>query len=224
MRFYTTSVGKKIVMAISGFIVFGFVVIHLVGNLQIFFGPETLNRYAEMLQGLGGALWLFRALLLLSIVLHIVAATQVTLQSWQARPKGYAVTRYRTTSYAARTMRWGGPLIALFVVYHILHLTTGGLHPRPAGFISQAGGTINVYNNVVYGFQIWWTSALYIIAILALCLHLYHGVSSMMQSVGLNHPRWNQWRRFAAVFFSLFVAAAGVSIPLAVLLGLVQPV
>jgi succinate dehydrogenase / fumarate reductase cytochrome b subunit len=224
MRFYTTSVGKKVVMAITGFIVFGFVVVHLIGNLQIFSGPEKLNDYAAFLQGLGAGLWAFRAVLLVSVVLHVIAATQVTIQSWCARPKGYAVTRYQTTTYAARTMRWGGPIIALFVVYHLLHLTTGQLHPQPTGFIVQAGEHINVYNNIVYGFQIWWTSAIYIIAILAIALHFYHGVWSMMQTVGINHPRYNQWRRIGAVLFAVFVAAAGVSIPVAVLIGAVQPV
>jgi len=224
MRFYITSVGKKVVMAITGFIVFGFVVVHLIGNLQVFSGPEKLNTYAAFLQGLGAVLWAFRAVLLVSIVLHILAATQVTLQSWRARPTGYAVTRYQTTTYAARTMRWGGPIIALFVVYHLLHLTTGQLHPQPMGFTARAGEHINVYNNVVYGFQIWWTSAIYIFAILAIAFHLYHGVWSMMQSLGINHPRYNQWRRTGAILFALFVAAAGVSIPVAVLTGVVRPV
>jgi succinate dehydrogenase / fumarate reductase, cytochrome b subunit len=224
MSFYSTSVGKKVVMAITGFIVFGFVVVHLVGNLQMFSGPEKINAYAAFLQGLGGVLWVFRAVIAVSVVWHVLAATQVTLQSWAARPDGYAVTRYRATTYAARTMRWGGPIIALFVLYHLLHLTTGHLHPDPAGFTAEPGKEINVYNNVVYGFQVWWVSAVYIVAILAVGLHLYHGVWSMMQTLGLNHPKWNEWRRVCAIAFALFVTAAGVSIPIAVLLGIVQPV
>lgn len=224
MRFYTSSVGKKAVMAITGFIGFSYVLLHLIGNLQVFAGPDTINNYAAFLKSRVAVLWVFRAVLLISVVLHIVAATQLTLQSWFARPVRYLVFRYQATTYAARTMRRSGPIIALFIVYHLLHLTTGQLHPRPMGFTTQAGEHINVYNNVVYGFQIWWTSAVYIIAILAIALHLYHGVWSLLQSLGINHPKYNLWRRIGAILFAIFIAGAGVSIPVAVLIDFLRPV
>jgi succinate dehydrogenase / fumarate reductase cytochrome b subunit len=224
MTFYRTAVGKKVVMAITGFITFGFVAVHVLGNLQIFLGPERLNKYAAFLQGLGGLLWIFRGVLVISVVLHIWSATLVTLQSWAARPQGYAVKRFRETTYAARTMRWGGPIIALFVVYHLLHFTTGTLHPSPETFHGVTDGMLNVFNNVVLGFQVPWTAGVYMVAMVLVGLHLYHGVWSMLQTIGASHPKWNAWRRRFAVLFALFVTLSGLSIPAAVLAGLVVPV
>jgi succinate dehydrogenase / fumarate reductase cytochrome b subunit len=224
MTFYRTAVGKKVVMAITGFITFGFVAVHVLGNLQLFLGPERLNKYAEFLQGLGGMLWALRAVMLISVVLHIWSATQVTLQSWAARPQGYAVHRLRETTYAARTMRWGGPIIALFVIFHLLHFTTGQLHPTPEAFHPAAGAAVNVFNNVVTGFQVPWAAAIYMVAMVLIGLHLYHGVWSMLQTIGASCPKWNAWRRRFALAFALFVTFGGLSIPTAVLAGLVVPV
>ncbi|MCK9464019.1 MAG: succinate dehydrogenase cytochrome b subunit [Proteobacteria bacterium] len=224
MTFYRTAVGKKVVMAITGFITFGFVAVHVLGNLQIFLGPERLNKYAAFLQGLGGLLWVFRGVLVICVVLHIWSATLVTLQSWAARPKGYAVKRFRETTYAARTMRWGGPIIGLFVIYHLLHFTTGQLHPSPDTFHATADGLMNVYNNVILGFQVPWTAAVYMVAMVFVGLHLYHGVWSMLQTIGASQAKWNPWRRRFAVLFALFVTLGGLSIPVAVLAGLVVPV
>jgi len=216
-------------MAVTGLIAFGFVVVHMLGNLQIFLGPEKLNAYAAFLQGLGSFKWVFRAVICFSIAVHMLAAAQVTLQSWSARPRKYAVQRYRETTWAARTLRIGGPAIILFAIYHLLHFTTGHAHHDPAGFeptFALADGEMvpNVFNNVVHGFQIWWVALIYIAAMLLVGLHLYHGVWSMLQTVGLNHPKWNGWRRVFAVLFALFVTGAGVSMPVAVLAGLVKPV
>jgi succinate dehydrogenase / fumarate reductase cytochrome b subunit len=216
MSFYSTSVGKKVVMALSGIIVFGFVVVHAIGNLQIYLGPERLNGYAAFLHGLGPVLWAFRAVLLLATVIHIVSATQVTLQSWGARPVGYRLRRNRETTYAARTMRWGGPLIGAFVVYHILHLTTGSAHP---GFDPS-----NVYNNVIHGFQVPWVSGMYIALMLAVGLHLYHGFFSMLQTLGAAHEKYNGLRRVLAVLLALLVTGVNVSIPASVLCGCLIPV
>ena len=224
ISFYGTAVGKKVVMALTGFITFGFVAVHVLGNLQIFLGPERLNKYAHFLQSLGGLLWIIRAVMLTSVVLHIVSATQVTLQSWAARPKGYAVHRLRETTYAARTMRWGGPIIGLFVIFHLLHFPTGHLHPNPETFRAELGGVVNVYNNVVLGFQVPWAAAVYMVAMALVGLHLYHGVWSMLQTLGASSPKWNPWRRRFALAFALFVALGGLSIPAAVLAGIVVPV
>jgi succinate dehydrogenase / fumarate reductase cytochrome b subunit len=214
--FVGTSIGKKVVMAVTGFIVFGFVAVHITGNLLVFRGPDAINQYAALLQGLGPGLWVFRGVLFLSVVLHIITATQVSLQSLGARPVGYRSQRFRDTTYAARTMRWGGPVIALFVIYHLLHLTFGVARPPGAGF-----DPLNVYNNVVTGFQVWWISAVYMIAMAAVGLHLYHGLWSMFQSLGLAHAKWNDWRRLFAVVFACAVTAAGLSIPISVLVGAV---
>ena len=213
LGFNHTSVGKKVVMAITGFVVFFFVTVHLIGNLQIFQGPEKLNAYAAFLQSLGPFLWAFRVVLIISAVLHIVFATQVTLQSWKARSTSYKLRRYRETTYAARTMRWGGPIIGLFVLYHLLHFTFGAVHPDFSD---------SVYHNVVAGFQVWWVSLVYMAALIFLGLHLYHGVWSMFQSLGAAHPIWNRWLRGIAVGFALFVTGAGLCVPLAVLGGVVS--
>lgn len=221
--FLATSVGKKVVMAVSGFIVFGFVVVHILGNLQLFLGPEKLNSYAAFLQGLGPIKWAIRGFLAASVVVHIVSAAQVTLQSWRARPTGYVVKRFRETNYAARTMRVGGPLIGLFVAYHLLHFTTGHCHPVKAGFSPDENGILNVYNTVIWGFQDPLASGIYIVTMVLIGLHLYHGLWSMMQSVGLNHHKWNHLRKGFAVLFAVFVAGAGISLPVAALSGWVMP-
>jgi succinate dehydrogenase / fumarate reductase cytochrome b subunit len=215
LGFFSTSIGKKVVMAVTGFIVFGFVVAHIIGNLQIFQGPQKLNAYAGFLHGLGSLLWIFRLILVASTILHIIAATQVTLQSWKARPTRYQVRRFRETTYAARTMRWGGPIIGLFIVYHLLHFTFGSTHPNFSN---------HVFNNVVIGFQHWWVSLMYVVSLVLLGLHLYHGHWSMFQSIGVAQSKWNVWQRGFAVVLSLFVTGAGVSIPLAVLAGAILPV
>jgi len=219
LGFYGTSVGKKVVMAVTGFIVFGFVFVHMLGNLQIFLGPDKINGYAAFLKSSQAFLWAFRGTLLLAVILHILSATLLTLQSWAARPEGYAVRKYRESTYAARTMRWGGPNIALFVIYHLLHFTTGQLHPTAPSFDGHA-----VYNNVVLGFQVWWVAAVYIVAVSFVGLHLYHGVWSLLQTLGAAHPKYNRWRRVFAVVFAEVVWAGMVAVPLAVQAGMIKPV
>jgi succinate dehydrogenase / fumarate reductase, cytochrome b subunit len=213
--FYSTSVGKKVVMAVTGVIAFGFVLIHMIGNMQIYIGASAINRYSRFLHSLGGGLWAFRIILAAVAVVHIIAATQVTLQSMNARPERYAKHRFRETTYAARTMWWGGPIIALFIIYHLMHLTFGTLHPMFSD---------NVYNNLVFGFQAPWVSAVYILANVLLGLHLSHGLWSMFQSVGLNHPKWNRLRNGFAILFGFGIAACNISIPVSILAGIVRPV
>ena len=213
LTLYSTSIGKKVVMAITGFIAFAWVTVHMLGNLQVFLGPERLNDYGALLHSLGSFLWVLRGVMLFIILTHLITATQVTLRNIDARPKPYKRHRLRETTYAARTMWWGGPLIGLFVIFHLMHLTLGSVHPA---------FTENVYNNVVFGFQDQWVSGVYIAAMTLLGLHLYHGLWSMFQSMGASHPKWNKWRRAFAVLFSLLIAGGNISIPVAVLTGLVQ--
>ena len=176
-------------MAVTGVVLVGFVIAHMVGNLKIFLGAEAIDSYAVFLRTMGEPLvpyetllWMARLILLTSVVLHIVAAVQLTLMNWAARPRGYETKRRSPRSYAALTMRWSGVILALFVVYHLLHLTVGVVGFQPGEFHH-----LEVYNNVVAGFSVWYVSLFYIVAMAALCLHLDHGVWSMFQTLGLNN-------------------------------------
>jgi succinate dehydrogenase cytochrome b subunit len=216
-----SAVGKKAVMAVTGIILFGFVLLHMIGNLKLYEGPQVLNNYAGFLRSVGtpalpasGLLWILRSVLLVAVVLHVWAAWRLTLMNRKARPSRYERRQRVHTSYSARTMRWGGVIILLFVVYHLLHFTFGTVHPdfRPG----------DVYHNVVAGFRVWWVSIFYIAAQIALGLHLYHGLWSLFQSLGWNHPRFNRWRNGFAHAFAWIVTLGNISFPLAVLAGLVR--
>jgi succinate dehydrogenase / fumarate reductase cytochrome b subunit len=208
--FYENTIGKKYVMAASGVILWLYLVGHMLGNLQIFEGPGPIDRYAHFLHSHMIALWLVRSVLLLCIGLHVLAGLQVTVQNWNGRQR-YAVSRYREADLMSRTMIWGGLALAGFIVFHILHLTSGvvGL-----GFVE---GT--VYRNVVAGFQVPAVSVAYIFAMFCLAMHLYHGLWSMFQSMGLAHPRYNGWRRAFAVLFAFGLFLGFVSVPVSVLIG-----
>jgi succinate dehydrogenase / fumarate reductase, cytochrome b subunit len=212
--FLCSTVGRKVVMALSGVVLFGFVISHLVGNLLLYRGPEAINAYAEGLRHLGGLLWAARGILLLSVLAHIWAAVSLTKANIKARPVAYAQRKDQAATYASRTMVWSGPILALFIVYHLMHFTFGNVHPS---FVPG-----DVYNNVVHGFQVPWVSGFYIVAMLALGLHLYHGAYSMFQSVGANHPQINARRRTFATLFAVVIVVGNISFPIAVMAGLVQ--
>jgi succinate dehydrogenase / fumarate reductase cytochrome b subunit len=232
-NFYRSAIGKKAVMAITGVILFGWIFLHMVGNLKIYFPPshdETgaivypINDYASALKTLGaplvpksGLLWLTRLLLVVCVVFHIHSAYALTRMNQNARPVGYRDRGFVKGTYAARTMRWGGVIILLFVIYHLLHLTIGARVAPPVEFIEG-----DVHHNMVGGFQVWWVSAVYILANLALGLHLYHGLWSMFSSVGLTNRRFESWRRNFATAFALIITLGNVSFPLMVLMGIVQ--
>jgi succinate dehydrogenase / fumarate reductase cytochrome b subunit len=214
--FFGSSIGKKVVMAVSGLVLLGFVIGHMIGNLQIYLGADALNEYAEFLRHFlhGQGIWLARGGVLLAVVLHIWAATSLTLGNWSARPAGYRQWQARESTYASRTMVWSGPILAAFIVYHLAHLTLGSAHPE---FIAS-----DVYRNVVIGFLNPFASAFYILAMLALGLHMYHGLWSMLQTLGLSHERWNPWRRGIALAVAAVVVIGNISIPVAVLTGFVR--
>ena len=221
MSLFRSQIGKKAVMALSGIGLFGFVFIHMFGNLKVYLGAESFNQYAEFLREAGypllphsGLLWVFRIGLLVLVVLHLSSAWQVTRVSWKARSRSYEDWRPQGSDYASRTMRWGGVIIALFIVYHLAHLTFGWAHPD---FIPA-----DPYHNFVVGFSVWWVSACYIVAQLALGLHLYHGLWSLFQSLGWTNPHFSVWRRRFAQAFAFIVVAGNISFPLAVLAGWVQ--
>jgi succinate dehydrogenase / fumarate reductase cytochrome b subunit len=220
-NFYRSAIGKKAVMAATGVILFGWIFLHMIGNLKLYLGPEHLNEYAHWLRAIGtpampesGLLWSMRLLLAACLVLHIHAAYALTMMNREARPIGYHNREYVTATYSARTMRWGGVIIFLFIIYHLLHLTTGDAHPQ---FVQD-----DPYHNVVVGFQVWWVGAAYIVANLALGFHLYHGLWSMFNSVGLNHKKFNPWRRYFATTFAVIITLGNISFPLAVLIGVVR--
>lgn len=213
-NFFTTSIGLKVIMAVTGVVVFGFVFIHMIGNLQLYQGPEKINHYAQLLRKFPPLLWTARVGLLLSAILHVWSATVLTMQSWASRPVGYVCKKAVEADYASRTMRWGGPLIAIFILYHLMHLTWGTAHPN---FDSQ-----DVYANVVAGFSVWYVSAFYIVCMLALGLHLYHGLWSFFQTLGLAHPKYNNLRRVLSTVITLIIVGGNISFPVSVLTGLVK--
>ena len=221
VEFYRSPLAKKAVMAITGILLFGFVLTHMLGNAKMYFGEEAFNAYAEGLRFLGSpflphgqALWIARIGLLVAVLLHIWSAWKLTLINRRARPSPYVRKDIVQASYASRTMRWGGVIIFLFVVYHLLHLTFGTVH---SDFVEG-----NPYHNVVTGFQNPIISAFYILANVVLAFHLYHGLWSMFQSLGWNHPSYRNLRRSFARAFALLVTAGNISFPLAVLAGIVK--
>jgi succinate dehydrogenase / fumarate reductase cytochrome b subunit len=216
-RLWDTTVGKQAIMALTGLILFGFIIGHLIGNLQIFESPEKTNRYAAFLRSIPSFLWVARITLLISVVLHVWSSWQLWLLQRTARPIAYIKKVNAHSSYASRTMTWSGPIILAFVIFHLLHLTFGTVHPG-GPFVAH-----NVYNNVVTGFQVWPVSLFYIIAMIMLCYHLYHGLWSMFQSLGFSHPVYTPWIKWSAKFFAILIAAGNISIPVAVLAGFLKP-
>jgi succinate dehydrogenase / fumarate reductase, cytochrome b subunit len=210
-----STVGLKAIMAITGIVMVGFVVGHVLGNLLVFRGPAELNAYSAFLRGLGGALWAARAVLLLSVGLHVWAALALTRLAWKARPVAYTQHTPQVATIASRTIRWGGLILAGFIVFHILHLTTGTI--RPAVF--QHG---DVYANVVSGFRVGWVAALYLVAMIALGLHLYHGAWSAVRTLGWNRITDDPLKRRAAAALAVAVWAGFSAIPIAVLLGVLE--
>jgi succinate dehydrogenase / fumarate reductase cytochrome b subunit len=212
--FFGSTIGRKIVMAVSGIVLFGFVLGHMTGNMLIYKGPEAINAYGAGLRKLGALLWAVRLGLFTAAFVHIWAAVSLTRTSLAARPIGYQQLSPRESTYSSRTMRWSGVLLLLFIVYHIMHFTIGGAHPD---FVEG-----DVYHNVIAGFRVWPASAFYILAMLALGMHLYHGVWSLLQTLGVNHPRYNRLRNAFAAVFALILVVGNISVPVAVLAGFIR--
>jgi len=210
--FLNSTVGKKIIVAITGLVMFGFVVGHLAGNLQIFFGPEKLNAYSHFLHTQLPLLWGSRIALLVSIALHVVFTIQLTALNRASRPVAYEVSTPVQASVSSRFMIWSGMFLGFYILFHILHLTTGTVH-------SEFDRT-DVYANVVIGFSSLPVTAIYILAMVALGFHLHHGVFSLFQTLGLNHPRYNSCRRGLALAAGWLIPIGYISIPAAVLLGI----
>jgi succinate dehydrogenase / fumarate reductase, cytochrome b subunit len=216
VTFWQSTNGKKVVMAVTGAMMFAFVVGHMLGNLQMYEAPEHINAYGHFLHNLGELLWIERGVLLLAIVLHITATVQLALRSKAARPIGYSRKEAINSSYAARTMYWSGPIVLVFIIFHLLQFTAGYIHPQ-AQFVAG-----DVYGNVVSGFQVWWVSVWYIFAVSLLGLHLSHGLWSMFQSVGLAHPRLSPYLRTSARAIAILIVLGYISIPISVLAGFIK--
>lgn len=216
ITFWQSTNGKKVVMAVTGAMMFCFVVGHMLGNLQMFEAPEHINAYGHFLHNLGELLWIERGIMLLAIALHITATVQLALRTRAARPVGYSRRQAINSSYASRTMYWSGPIVLAFIIFHLLQFTAGYVHPQ-ATFVEG-----DVYHNVVSGFQVWWVSAWYIFAVGLLCLHLSHGIWSMFQSVGIAHKRHTALLKFAAKAIAILIWLGYSSIPVSVFLGFVK--
>lgn len=215
LGFFRSTIGKKVVMAVTGLILFGFVLGHMIGNLQVYLGPAALNAYALWLRELlhGAGLWIARSVLMASVVLHIWSATSLTFESRAARPIGYRKWEPQASTYASRTMRWSGVILLAFVIYHLMHFTFGNAHPD---FVPG-----DVYHNFVAGFRVVPVALFYIVANVLLGLHLRHGVWSMLRTLGLAHPRYMRFAQGGAALFAAVVVLGNVSFPIAVLAGIV---
>ncbi len=219
---YRTGVGKKYVMAITGIIGLGYVFAHMVGNLKMYLGPAEINHYGEFLRELlvpilprTVALWLLRSVLIVALLLHVHAAYSLTMMNRRARTIRYQSPRdYVAANFASRTMRWTGVIVLLFLAWHLADFTWGWVNP---GFVRG-----DVYRNVDASLSRVPVAALYIVANIALGIHLFHGAWSLFQSVGWNNPRFNIWRRYFAVAFAVVVTGGFISVPIGVQVGLVS--
>jgi succinate dehydrogenase / fumarate reductase cytochrome b subunit len=224
---FCSSVGKKYIMAISGLVLFLFVTGHLIGNLQVFVGPEAINRYGDFLQHtMKEFLWPIRAVMLTLVVLHFWSASRLTLENRAARPVGYAQWNPTAASYASRTMFMSGLIIAFFIVYHILHYTAlvqvGGVDLANAdAFKTTVGGkeVHDIFKMLIVGFNKPLVSIFYVIAVGLISLHVCHGVEALFQSLGLKSPGYNKTVKCFANAIALFLFVGYSSIPVAILLG-----
>ncbi|WP_197675940.1 succinate dehydrogenase cytochrome b subunit [Micromonospora auratinigra] len=217
-----TNVGLKVVMAVTGILLVLFLILHMLGNLKIFTGETSFDHYAHWLRSIGTPLlpttwflWIQRAVLTVAVLAHIGAATVLALRARAARPVAYAHRKKIHVNYAARTMRWGGVIILLFVIYHILDLTTGHLNPQ--------GDPANPYGNVVADFapERWYVTLFYALAVITLGFHLRHGAFSAFRSLGQQTPKGERRARTAALVFAVVLCAGYLMVPFAVLTGLV---
>jgi len=219
--FTVATVGKKILMAVSGLFFIGFVFVHLIGNLQLFIGQEQLNKYAETLQSLGALKWAFRLFLLVFFGLHIWKGIVLWLENKKARPVSYVKEESIQATLSSRTMIYTGAMIFFFVLYHLLHFTTHSTNPEYLQ-LPLVDGRFDVYSMVIIGFSDPLISIVYIIAVFLVSFHLSHAISSMFQTFGLNSPNAMPRLVFISNFISLVVFLGYVSMPLAVLFEFIK--
>jgi succinate dehydrogenase / fumarate reductase, cytochrome b subunit len=218
---WRSTIGKKYVMAVTGLIWFGYLIVHLWGNLKIYAGPPFLNDYGGFLRtvgepffGFSQLLWVARIILIPAFIVHIWAAIQLTTRDNASRPTKYSVRKNLESTFASRTMIYGGLFILLFVIYHLLDFTFGTVNPN-----YQEG---NIYHNVIASFQQPVVVLFYVLAMIAVGLHLWHGIWSLFQTLGWNTARANRLIRNFATLFAVLLTLGNISIPIAVLTGVVK--
>ena len=210
-RFYGSSIGKKIVMAVTGVVWIGYVVVHMGGNLLAYVGPSAINEYAAFLKSMPPLLWGTRIVLVVSLILHVHAAYSLKRLDRLARPVSYTRLRNQASTAASRMMGWGGVLLLVFLIYHILEMTLGVVH--------RDFSHTDVYGNLTSYLRVWWIGTFYLVAMVALAGHLYHGVWSMFQTVGAIHPHYERLRRAIATLIAIVVPIGFATIPVAILFG-----
>ncbi len=217
LTLFDTTIGKKAALAVSGLVLFGFVFGHLLGNLQVFLGPEVFNGYAEMLKGNAALLWGVRSVLTVALVVHVTMMVQLYARPSAARPVGYRMQKSVASTYASATMKYTGPLLFAYIVFHLLHFTYPGL-----SLGDYEHNPADPYANFINGFQVPWVTLVYVAANVFLSMHLYHGSWSLLQSMGLSHPRYNHLRARIAQGVAMIITVGNIAMPLAVLFGVIE--
>ena len=223
MRFLQSMVGRKIVMAISGLMMVLFVVAHLLGNTSILAGPNGINAYAMKLHELFPLVWTYRLVMVVLFSLHVFYGIQLTLENDRARPQGYAVKKSLSATFAGKNMIWTGSIIGLFLIYHLLHFTLQVTNPGiSAGRNLDAAGRPDVFHMVVLSFQRSLVSFIYIGAMIALGLHLIHGIQSFFQTLGLNNDRTLPVIIKSGTFAAVIILLGYIAIPLVIMIGILK--
>ena len=221
--FYHSSVGKKMIVAITGIILILFVIGHLLGNLQIFLGPDWINGYSQHLRDLGPLLWLIRIFLLVTVIVHIYVTIRLAIDNRRARPEPYIDKEYVKATFASRHMVMSGLIVLAFIIYHLAHFTFRKTDARFPLLKLDPLNRYDIYSMMVYGFQNYFVSAFYLLGLFLLALHLSHGSSSFFQSLGLNDKKLTPRLAFGGRIFAWLLFIGYISIPVAILLGLVKP-
>lgn len=221
--FYRSTIGKKIIMGLTGLIGIGFVIAHMIGNLQVFVSQEKINSYGALLHGpLAEFTWALRVVLIAAVVLHVLMAYQLTRRSAAARPIEYQMREPQVSTLASRTMTWGGVLLLVFIVVHILHFTTVTIDPGGWRGMTDGQGHRDVYGNLIASFRIWWVALFYIVAMLALGLHLYHGAWSSIRTLGYAKPSRHPLHRRIALVVAIVVWLGFTLVPVGVIAGVIR--
>lgn len=216
LTLYSTSIGKKVAMALSGAILVGFAIVHFAGNMNLYAGPEAFNGYAAKLQEIKALVWIVRIALLFAFGTHFVTYVSLMVKNRQARPTRYAKKKDLAQDYASKTMYLTGPMLLFFVLYHLAHMTFG----QTFGAYEWVEG--NPYDNLVHGFQHLPVALPYVLGVLCLGLHIFHGIFSAFQSIGANHPKYNHLRRDLAIGIATLITIGNLSFPISVQMGWVK--
>lgn len=223
VAFYRSTIGKKVIMGVTGLIGIGYVMLHMAGNLQAFIGQDKINSYGAALHGpLNELTWLLRIVVFVALVLHVLMAVQLTVRSAAARPIGYQKKEPQVATLASRLMKWGGAFLLLFIVVHILHFTTETLDFGRWAGMTDVHGNRDVYGNIVSSFRLWWVSAFYLVAMLALGPHLYHGAWSALRTLGYAKPSATPLHRRISLVIAVVVWLGFSLVPVAVITGILR--